>query len=235
MVQQTAHSLPLLAFGGFEGNFKLFDTESLVILRELCVFSDMGGKETVSNLVIAITKAHLHRTSEAGRSLSLPENTRAPAERSSRCVRAADRDRFVLFSPKNSTEGNYFFETETGIPTAAIPTPTMARLCVSLRRLTGRSSVKDLGIHSVEFSQDDRFVALKENSRASILWVWDVKRDCLAVNVVFKSPILAFAWSPQQSRLAIVTSNLTLYLWEPGEITWSIIPNRGGWERRSEV
>ena len=51
MVQQIAHSLPLLAFGGFEGSFKLFDTESLVILRELCVFSDMGGKETVSNLV----------------------------------------------------------------------------------------------------------------------------------------------------------------------------------------
>ena len=98
-----------------------------------------------------------------------------------------------------------------------------------------RSSVKDLGIHSVEFSQDDRFVAMKENSRASILWVWDVKRDCLAVNVIFKTPILAFAWSPQQSRLAVVTSNLTLYLWEPGEITWSIIPNRGRRERRSYV
>ena len=96
----------------------------------------------------------------------------------------------------------------------------------------GRSSVKDLGIHSAEFSRDDRFVALKENSRASILWVWDVKRDCLAVNVIFKTPILAFAWSPQQSRLAVVTSNLTLYLWEPGEITWSIIPNRKREERR---
>ena len=34
MVQQIAHSLPLLAFGGFEGSFKLFDTESLVIRTE---------------------------------------------------------------------------------------------------------------------------------------------------------------------------------------------------------
>ena len=84
-------------------------------------------------ILLAITKAHLHRTSETGRSFSLPENARSPAERSSRCVRAANRVRCVLFSSKNSTEGNYFFETETGVPTAAIPTPTMARLCMSLR------------------------------------------------------------------------------------------------------
>ena len=84
-------------------------------------------------ILLAITKAHLYRTPETGRSFSLSENTLSPAERSSRCVRAANRVRFVLFSSKNSTEGNYFFETETGVPTAAIPTPTMARLCMSLR------------------------------------------------------------------------------------------------------
>ena len=91
-----------------------------------------------------------------------------------------------------------------------------------------RTSAKEIGIHSVSFSADDRFVALKDNGRSSALWIWDVKRSRVASQLQFASLVVAFAWHPERCLLAVVTSNQTLYLWEKGSIVWALLPNRWG-------
>ena len=87
--------------------------------------------------------------------------------------------------------------------------------------LITRASTRDIGIHSIRFSTDDRFIvgenndnikqAFKEASRSSMLWIWDIKRNCLSASFTFATPIVMFSWSPQDDKLAVVTSNQTLY------------------------
>ena len=66
---------------------------------------------------------------------------------------------------------------------------------------------------------------LKENTRPSMLWIWDIKRDCLTANLVFVTPVVSVSWNPVRDQLAIITSSQTLYFWEAGSIVWSLLPN----------
>lgn len=59
-----------------------------------------------------------------------------------------------------------------------------------------------------------------------MLWIWDIKRNCLLANLVFATPILMFTWNPKDDQLAIITSNQTLYFFKTGSIVWSSLPNR---------
>ena len=92
--------------------------------------------------------------------------------------------------------------------------------------MTTRVNAKDVGIHSASFSFNDRYIVLKDNSRQSVLWIWDVKRDHLQTQLAFVSPVLSFAWNPIRNTLAIVTSNQILYFWELDSIVWVLLPNR---------
>ena len=49
---RASSTQPLLSLGGFEGAIQIVDTERLLLLRELCVFSDMGGRNTVGGTVM---------------------------------------------------------------------------------------------------------------------------------------------------------------------------------------
>lgn len=44
---QSASSLPFLIISGYEGRLYIFNVQTCSIIRELCVFSDMGMKKTV--------------------------------------------------------------------------------------------------------------------------------------------------------------------------------------------
>ena len=92
--------------------------------------------------------------------------------------------------------------------------------------MTFRVNAKDIGIHAASFSHDDRYIVLKENSRQTVLWIWDVKRDRLQTQLAFVYPVLSFAWNPKRNTLAIVTSNQILYFWELDSIVWVLLPNR---------
>ena len=89
-----------------------------------------------------------------------------------------------------------------------------------------RVNSKDLRIHSAYYSLNDRYIVLKDNSRQSVLWIGDVKRDHLQTQLAFVSPVLSFAWNPMRNTLAIVTSNQILYFWELDSIVWVLLPNR---------
>ena len=58
-----------------------------------------------------------------------------------------------------------------------------------------------------------------------MVWIWDLKRDCLTANLVFVTPVISLSWSPVKDSLTILTSNQTLYFWEDGSIVWSLLPN----------
>ena len=57
-----------------------------------------------------------------------------------------------------------------------------------------------------------------------MLWIWDIKRNCLSASFTFATPIVMFNWSPQDDKLAVVTSNQTLYLYREGRLIWSLLP-----------
>ena len=88
-----------------------------------------------------------------------------------------------------------------------------------------RTSVKEIGIHQVVFSADNRYVALKDNARSSCLWIWDMKRDRLHTEIVFRIPIMAFAWHPSKPLIAVVT-NSTIYFWDFDHIVWTPLTSR---------
>ena len=154
----------------------------------------------------------------------------------SRGTEQSEEERAVL-----AAEGSFFFEMERCVPTAASTTAVMNRLQACDEECDCRSSVRDIGMQTALFSTGDRFVVvsfvgsfidqvLKENSRPSMLWIWDVKRDCLTANLVFVTPVIAVSWNPVKDQLAIITSSQTLYFWEAGSIVWSLLPNSIGWD-----
>ena len=57
-----------------------------------------------------------------------------------------------------------------------------------------------------------------------MLWIWDIKRNCLSANLIFATTIVMFSWNPRDDQLAIITSNQTLYFYREGSIIWSLLP-----------
>lgn len=70
-----------------------------------------------------------------------------------------------------------------------------------------------LGVGSVSFSVDCRYMATKNDNMPNAVWIWDVARLRLAVLLLQTNPVREFLWDPQKSRLAICTGNGKLYLW----------------------
>lgn len=70
-----------------------------------------------------------------------------------------------------------------------------------------------LGVGSVLFSPDSKYMATKNDNMPNAVWIWDVFQLRLAVLLLQLNPVREMAWDPQQSRLAVCTGNGKLYLW----------------------
>lgn len=90
-----------------------------------------------------------------------------------------------------------------------------------------------IGISSLAFSSDSRYLATKNDCMASVLWVWDMQRMSLAAVLEQTAPVRCFQWDPQHPRLALCTGNAKLYLWSPAGCVSVQVPAEGGFQVQS--
>ena len=80
-----------------------------------------------------------------------------------------------------------------------------------------------LGVGTVLFSVDGRYMATKNDNMPNAVWIWEVVKLRLAVLLLQSNPVREISWDPLQSRLAICTGNGKLYLWsEAGCVSVSV-------------
>lgn len=81
-----------------------------------------------------------------------------------------------------------------------------------------------LGVGQVAFSNDNRFLATKNDNMPNALWVWDLPKLCLTAILLQSNSVRAFQWDPKQPRLAICTANNKLYMWSPAGCVSVVVP-----------
>ena len=72
-----------------------------------------------------------------------------------------------------------------------------------------------LGVGTIAFSPDSRYIASKNDNMPQVVWIWNVASLRLSALLLQASPVREFKWDPTQARLAVCTSNNRLYLWSP--------------------
>ena len=72
-----------------------------------------------------------------------------------------------------------------------------------------------MGVSSIQFSGDNRFMLTRNDSMPNILWIWDMIKFKLANVIIQTNAIRCVCWDPSQSRLALCTNNNKLYMWSP--------------------
>lgn len=81
-----------------------------------------------------------------------------------------------------------------------------------------------LGVSTVVFSPDSRYVATKNDNMPCTVWIWDVSNLRLSVVLLQTNPIKEIKWDPTQPRLAVCTANNKLYLWSPAGCVSVAVP-----------
>jgi WD40 repeat protein len=81
-----------------------------------------------------------------------------------------------------------------------------------------------LGVGTILFSPDSRYVATKNDSMPNAVWVWDMAHLQLCVVLLQTGPVREIQWDPTQPRLAVCTSNNKLYLWSPAGCVSVTVP-----------
>ncbi|XP_010873982.1 WD repeat-containing protein WRAP73 [Esox lucius] len=87
-----------------------------------------------------------------------------------------------------------------------------------------------IGVSSMAFSSDNRYLATKNDSMASVVWVWDIQRLGLLAVLEQTSAVRCFQWDPRRPRLALCTGNAKLYLWSPAGCVSVTVPAEGGFQ-----
>lgn len=82
-----------------------------------------------------------------------------------------------------------------------------------------------LGVSSVRFSLDGRYIATTNDNMPTAVWIWDMTKLTLSVVLLQTSPVRDFKWDPLQARLAVATNTNRLYLWSPAGCVSVVIPS----------
>lgn len=90
-----------------------------------------------------------------------------------------------------------------------------------------------IGISSLVFSSDGRYLATKNDNMASVVWVWDMQKLNLVSVLEHTSAVRCFQWDPKHPRLALCTGNTKLYLWSPAGCVSVQVPADGGFQVQS--
>lgn len=81
-----------------------------------------------------------------------------------------------------------------------------------------------LGVSTISFSPDSRYVATRNDNMPNAVWVWDVVNLRLSVVLQQANPVREIKWDPTQPRLAVCTGNNKLYLWSPAGCVSVTVP-----------
>lgn len=81
-----------------------------------------------------------------------------------------------------------------------------------------------LGVGTITFSSDSKYVATKNDNMPNVVWIWNVANLRLCVLLLQASPVREFKWDPVQPRLAVCTANNKLYLWSPAGCVSVTVP-----------
>ncbi|KAF3860263.1 hypothetical protein F7725_000518 [Dissostichus mawsoni] len=91
-----------------------------------------------------------------------------------------------------------------------------------------------IGVSTLAFSSDSRYLATKNDNMASVVWVWDVQKMSLVAVLEQTAAVRCFQWDPRRPRLALCTGNTKLYLWSPAGCCVSVqVPTEGGFQVQS--
>ena len=82
-----------------------------------------------------------------------------------------------------------------------------------------------LGVGTLLFSSDARYLATINDNMPHAVWIWDVTRLCPVVVLKQLRPVRDVKWDPAQTRLAICTGNGRLYMWSPAGCISVCVPN----------
>lgn len=77
-----------------------------------------------------------------------------------------------------------------------------------------KSNVK-AGVGLMEWSGCGRYLASRNDSLTSGLWIWDISNVQLASLLIHSEAVRQISWDPQSPRLAAVTGGSNLYFWTP--------------------
>lgn len=72
-----------------------------------------------------------------------------------------------------------------------------------------------IGVSSILFSCDNRFMLTRNDSMPNILWIWDLSTYKLTNVLIQIMAIKCVSWDPRQARLALCTNNNKIYMWSP--------------------
>ncbi|XP_040049318.1 WD repeat-containing protein WRAP73 [Gasterosteus aculeatus] len=90
-----------------------------------------------------------------------------------------------------------------------------------------------IGVSTLAFSSDSRYLATKNDNMASVVWVWDMQKMSLVAVLQQTSAVRCFQWDPRRPRLALCTGNTKLYLWSPAGCVSVQVPAEGGLQVQS--
>ncbi|CAL8252237.1 unnamed protein product [Arctogadus glacialis] len=87
-----------------------------------------------------------------------------------------------------------------------------------------------VGVSSLAFSADSRYLATKNDNMASVVWVWDMQKMSLEAVLEQTAAVRCFQWDPRRPRLALCTGTPRLYLWSPAGSVSVQVPSEGGFQ-----
>ncbi|TKS77392.1 WD repeat-containing protein WRAP73 [Collichthys lucidus] len=90
-----------------------------------------------------------------------------------------------------------------------------------------------IGVSTLAFSSDSRYLATKNDNMSSVVWVWDMQTMSLEAVLEQTSAVRCFQWDPRRPRLALCTGNTKLYLWSPAGCVSVQVPTEGGFQVQS--
>ncbi|KAG7227022.1 hypothetical protein INR49_022369 [Caranx melampygus] len=127
----------------------------------------------------------------------------------------------------NITVGTTLFNTQSKYEICSLPVQIPV-----VKPDPDRANPK-IGVSTLAFSSDGRFLATKNDNMASVVWVWDMQRMSLEAVLEQTSAVRFFQWDPRHLRLALCTANSKLYLWSPAGCVSVQVPTEGGFQVQS--
>ncbi|KPP61026.1 WD repeat-containing protein WRAP73-like [Scleropages formosus] len=87
-----------------------------------------------------------------------------------------------------------------------------------------------IGVSTMAFSSDSRYLATKNDNMPNNVWVWDMQRLCLLAVLEQRAPVRCFQWDPRRPRLALCTGSTKVFLWSPGGCLSVQVPAEGSFQ-----
>ncbi|KAI0238144.1 WD repeat-containing protein WRAP73 [Lamellibrachia satsuma] len=110
-------------------------------------------------------------------------------------------------SEMNGTLLHYGVQSKYEVVEGTVPVPTV-------QPEPNKANPK-LGIGSMAFSVDSRYLYSKNDNMPTAVWIWNVQRLGQEVLLLQDSSIKCIEWDPKQPRLALCTGNNKVYMWSP--------------------